>query len=137
MRLEVRVALVLVPAPATDQVELFTYGTDPTVKDSDGDGFGDACDTCNLVADLTVTGILAGDTTWSGVVLMTGDVTIPAGVSLTIMPGTIVMAESYTDDQGGGNQPSLVSIEVLGTLNARGTAAAPTHRGSPAIPSPF
>ncbi len=93
--------------------------------DTDGDGIGDACDTCLLTPDLTVTGILPGDTTWSGVVLMTGDVTVPADASLTIMPGTTVMAESYTDDQVSGNQLSLVSIEVLGTLNARGTAVAP------------
>lgn len=106
------------------------------LNDIDGDGIcGDIdncpfdplnlCDACALVSDLTVTGPLTGDTTWSGVVLMTGDVTIPVGITLTIMPGTTVMAESYTDDQQSGNQPSLVSIEVRGTLNARGTAAAP------------
>jgi len=93
--------------------------------DTDGDGIGDACDTCLLTPDLTVTGILPGDTTWSGVVLMTGDVTVPAGVSLTIMPGTTVMAESFSDDQQSGNQTSLISIEVRGILNARGMASAP------------
>ena len=60
-----------------------------------------------------VSGILAADTTWSpaaGPYNVTGNLTVPLGVTLTILPGTTV----YFADGA--------SIEVAGRLVAEGTA---------------
>jgi parallel beta-helix repeat protein len=64
----------------------------------------------------TWSGTLSGDTVWnsSEVQVVTGDLTVPDGVTLTIEPGTIVKL---------GN--SGVDLFVNGTLNAEGTSAAP------------
>ena len=40
----------------------------------------------------TTSGTLPGDETWSGTVSITGDITVPAGVTLTIEPGTTVVS---------------------------------------------
>jgi len=81
----------------------------------------------SLVAGATTSGYLSSDETWSGTVILTGDVTIPEGVTLTIMPGTTVMAKSFSDDQQSGNQTALVSLEVRGTLIAQGAPSDPIH----------
>jgi hypothetical protein len=61
---------------------------------------------------LTITGALE-TTAWSGVVLVQGGVSVPAGTTVTIQPGTTVeMADSAW-------------LSVAGTLRAQGTAAAP------------
>ncbi|HEV8293514.1 MAG TPA: hypothetical protein VGP94_16375, partial [Tepidisphaeraceae bacterium] len=66
-----------------------------------------------------VSGTLAGNTTWSGVIHVTGDVTIPVGATLTIQPGTQVLIDG-TAAAGGG-----FDIEVLGRIQSLGTAAQP------------
>ncbi|MBO2627032.1 right-handed parallel beta-helix repeat-containing protein, partial [Shewanella algae] len=64
----------------------------------------------------TVSGTLAEDTHWrTGVYHVTGDITIPAGKTLTIYPGVIVKL-------GLGRQ-----IIVSGELNALGTESEPVH----------
>ena len=55
-------------------------------------------------------------------VVLTGDVIVPAGRTLTINPGTIVKALPLTDDRLSGNDPSRVEIIVQGTLVVNGTA---------------
>lgn len=83
----------------------------------------------------TASGALAGDTTWSGTVTLSGDLTVPAGVTLTIQPGTVVTAAA-SDTLAAGTDTSRVEIIVNGALIADGTEASPiTFKGStPADP---
>src|SRR6266568_5310662 len=75
------------------------------------------------------TNIVSGEVTnatWSGVVDLTGDVTIGAGSVLKILPGTLIRCQADTDTQAGGANPNRVEIIVNGgTLNAVGTLGAP------------
>lgn len=66
-----------------------------------------------------VSGTLAGNTTWSGVVHVTGDVTVPVGTTLTILPGTLVLIDGVTSGTAG------IDIDVLGSIQSLGTQAAP------------
>lgn len=74
---------------------------------------------------ITTSGYLSSDETWSGRVILTGDVTIPEGITLTIVPGTTVLCTAHSDDQKSGNQQKLISLEVRGTLIAQGTPSEP------------
>ena len=69
----------------------------------------------------TVSGVLPGSTTWSGVINMTGDVTVPAGSTLTIEPGTHILA---TGTVGAGSSTGSDLI-VNGAVEANGTLAQP------------
>lgn len=63
-----------------------------------------------------VSGTIAADTTWdaaNGPYVLTGGVTIPSGVTLTLSPGTVVKGQQYG------------WLLVDGTLNANGTASQP------------
>ena len=90
----------------------------------------------------TTSGRLVRDETWRGEILITGDIEIPAGVTLTIEPGTTVRFTAGKDDrQAGGwedmaapervyfpNDPpavpaKMIVLVVYGRLVARGTAA--------------
>ena len=62
---------------------------------------------------ITTSGVMPGNETWSGTVFLTGDVTVGPGVSLTILPGTQVQADSV-DDQNGGLDPNRVELIVNG-----------------------
>ncbi len=69
-----------------------------------------------------VSGVLPGNaSTWSGVVNITGDVTVPANHTLQVQPGTLVLF--------AGNPTPLstdgADLIVQGTINAVGTAANP------------
>nr|MBC8186226.1 right-handed parallel beta-helix repeat-containing protein [candidate division KSB1 bacterium] len=44
---------------------------------------------------ITTSGTLSEDETWRGVVNITGTITIPSGVTLTILPGTVVRFNGY------------------------------------------
>lgn len=72
-------------------------------------------------ASSTVSGILAADTTWQGVVRVTGDVTVPAGRTLTIAPGTHVLLAGTS----GAGSTSGADLIIQGTLALNGTAAEP------------
>ena len=77
------------------------------------------------VASGTNSGIIGQNVIWSGVVDLSGDVTIIGGGSLTILPGTLVRCASG-DDRSSGNDSSRVEIILNGgTLNASGTMDAP------------
>ena len=74
----------------------------------------------------TTSGILSEDETWNnasmgGPIVLTGDITIPAGITLTIEAGTTVQFEALSDDQGSGNNASLGEFIVYGTLNITGS----------------
>ncbi|MHB1034559.1 MAG: lamin tail domain-containing protein [Pirellulales bacterium] len=69
-----------------------------------------------------VSGVLPGASTqWSGVIHVTGDVTVPAGSTLTIQPGTTVLLHGVATGDTGAD------IDVLGSLQVLGTADAPVH----------
>jgi|GEM_PF-390353 len=67
----------------------------------------------------TVSGTLAGDDTWSGIVRITGDLTVPSGTTLTVMPGTLVLLDGVASGSDG------VDIDVLGRIQSLGTAHSP------------
>ncbi len=77
-----------------------------------------------------VSGILPGNSTnWSGVITVTGDVTVPVGHTLTIEAGTQIKL-------AGDNFPGRTTgtdIIVQGNLQANGSSSAPITL-SPAIP---
>ncbi len=67
-------------------------------------------------------GILTADETWSGdsIYVLNGRVVVPAGVKLTIEPGTIVKGK-----EGDGANASTLIIAQGGKLMAQGTESAP------------
>jgi parallel beta helix pectate lyase-like protein len=73
----------------------------------------------------TTRGTVIRNETWSGVVSLTGDLTIPPGRTVTLQPGTTVRVRSLADDNRGGLDTSLVEVIVQGTLVSGGT---PTGR---------
>jgi hypothetical protein len=75
----------------------------------------------NGVAQTNVSGSLAGSNTWSGIIHVTGDVTVPAGASLTIQPGTHVLI----DGTATAGDTTGKKITIAGTLTAPGTLASP------------
>ena len=73
----------------------------------------------------SVSGTLSGaQLNWSGVMRVTGNVTVPDGQASNIAPGTLVLVDGAPD-----NRPSLVTngitITVDGRLSALGTAVQP------------
>ncbi|MGD0093109.1 MAG: right-handed parallel beta-helix repeat-containing protein, partial [Planctomycetota bacterium] len=75
--------------------------------------------------DLITDGKITANTTWPGSVLVTGDVTVPAALTLTIQPGTTVEFNPKTDTQAGGSNGSRCELLVYGVLNASGTQSSP------------
>lgn len=68
----------------------------------------------------TISGILRpSQANWSGVYHVTGDLTIPAGITLTLAPGTLVLLDGVASGSNGAD------IDVQGSLQSLGTAAAP------------
>ena len=75
-------------------------------------------------------GLSAALIEWSGVVHVTGALTVPAGGTLRVLPGTLVLIDGVTTDTAG------YSIDIEGTIECLGTAAQPvtfTAR-DPAVP---
>ena len=73
-------------------------------------------------AGMTTSGSLTEDEVWSGIVEITGDVTVPHGISLTVEPGTAVRFADGT------------RLRVDGVLRAEGTADSPIRFGSASVP---
>jgi hypothetical protein len=63
-----------------------------------------------------VSGTISSDQTWRGTYLVTGNVTVASGVTLTLEPGTVVKFQS-----------NFRRMEVNGTLDALGTASKPIY----------
>jgi hypothetical protein len=63
----------------------------------------------------SVGGTLAGTTTWSGVVRVTSDVTIPTGSTLTILSNTLVLVEGVASGTTANDFLISGAIESLGT----------------------
>ncbi len=67
-----------------------------------------------------VSGTLADSQTWSGVYHVTaGDLTIPAGVTLTLSPGTLVLIDGAVSGTDGSD------IDVQGAIESLGAATSP------------
>ena len=74
-------------------------------------------------APAEVEGTVKADATWSGEVLVVGDVLVPEGVSLTVAPGTKVMFQA---SESSKIEPVFLSMQteimVRGTLLVKGEA---------------
>ncbi len=92
-----------------------------------------------MAAAVTTSGTLTGDETWSGVIVLTGDVTVPAGVTLTIAEGATIKAVPQSDDRFGGVDTSRIELIIQGTLDLQGSAVLPvtftSNRVLPAVPT--
>ena len=60
------------------------------------------------------------NTTWSDSIFVGGDIVVPAGVTLTIMPGTKVIVDTTDETPTGGTFDNKIEIQVNGTLIAKG-----------------
>lgn len=78
----------------------------------------------NYVTDDTIHGhILKADEIWRGTCFLRGDITVPSGIELTIVPGsTIRVATSNLDQDSGTFAKGRVEIYGSGTFTARGDA---------------
>jgi len=65
--------------------------------------------------------VITGDATWSGTVIIEGDVTIAPYGSLVILPGTRVLFRANKDNSNSGRDKTKTELIVKGTLIARGT----------------
>ncbi len=67
------------------------------------------------VPAITTSGTLTQDETWTGKVLITGDVVIPEGITLTVLPGTLI---TFSGDGSDNDVETLVLNEIwLGKSN--------------------
>lgn len=73
----------------------------------------------------TTSGVLPGNETWSGTVSLTGDVTVPANATLTVLPGTVIQCDARADSGHSGSNSNRIELIVHGALIAEGTAASP------------
>ncbi|MHC4501563.1 MAG: hypothetical protein ACYS21_20945, partial [Planctomycetota bacterium] len=68
----------------------------------------------------TVSGTLSSSAIWSGIYHITGgDYSIPAGVTLTLDPGTLVLIDGVSSGTSG------TDIDVAGSIQSLGTASSP------------
>ncbi|MCL7489394.1 MAG: fibronectin type III domain-containing protein, partial [Desulfobulbaceae bacterium] len=93
------------------------------------DGFVESPSAGNRVTvsidEIRVSGTLQADETWSGQVIMEGDVNVPEGMTLIIQPGTTISVSTLLDTVRGGSDPSRSELIINGTLMAIGTAEQP------------
>ena len=69
----------------------------------------------------TTSGLLIGNETWSGTVVLTGDVTVPSTYTLTIEPGTTIIFPVLSDDRAAGADTQRTELIVQGSLVAAGS----------------
>jgi parallel beta-helix repeat protein len=70
--------------------------------------------------------VLSSDTVWAGEVSVSEDILVPAGVTLTIMPGTIIkVALSDSTKMEPEYMSPLTEITIRGKLSAEGTKGSP------------
>ena len=70
--------------------------------------------------------VLTADTFWKGEIALTEDILVPAGVTLTIAPGTVIRISKAESSKTDPEYLSpLVELTVRGTLRAEGEPLAP------------
>ena len=70
--------------------------------------------------------VLTADTVWKGDIALTEDILVPAGVTLTIAPGTVIRVSSAESSKTDPEYLSpLVELTVRGKLRAEGEPLAP------------
>jgi parallel beta-helix repeat protein len=95
--------------------------------------FGESKPDENIPISTTITtsGSVEQDEIWQGDILITGDILIPPGITVTVEPGTTIRFTAQKDDQHSPDEydaeveqtwhTRLISIFVAGSLEARGT----------------
>lgn len=74
-------------------------------------------------------GTLDYNTTWSGNIIVTGDITIPSGKTLTVLDGATITFDD-SDDQSGGEDTNRCEIIISGTLKADNATFKSTSKGA-------
>ena len=70
--------------------------------------------------------VLSSDTVWAGEVIVSEDILVPTGVTLTILPGTTIrVALSDSTKMEPEYMSPLTEITIRGKLKAEGTKGAP------------
>ncbi|MCP5097373.1 MAG: right-handed parallel beta-helix repeat-containing protein [Chloroflexi bacterium] len=77
--------------------------------------------------DSTFSGVIGADTTWDTNLLLTGDVTVPAGITLTINADTTIFITSNNDDQNSGIWNDKTELLIFGKLLVNGSESAPVY----------
>jgi hypothetical protein len=72
-----------------------------------------------------IAGLIAEDATLSGMLQVSGDVTLDSGVTLTLQPAAEVRFTAGADNLGSGVDTSLCELIVEGNLNAQGGDSQP------------
>ena len=118
-------------APPTGQVTLYNGRGSALVTVNEPDDFTLIATLGSLETSRTITslegapvtevsGTLPGtETAFSGVVHVTGDLVVPAGHTLTLQPGTLVLLDGVASGEDG------TDVDVLGNIQSLGTAAQP------------
>ncbi|EKD26309.1 MAG: hypothetical protein ACD_79C01266G0001, partial [uncultured bacterium] len=70
-------------------------------------------------------GTLKKNETWNGTINLLGDVTVPPGLTLTILPGTRIVFPDRKDIIFGGNNNSKTELLIQGSIIAEGTSDNP------------
>ena len=108
---------VPVTLPGDGEHQLISRETDSaSIVETPGDGITVTVDTSLP----TTSGTLTTDEIWSGELTITGDVTIPAGITLTIESGARIRFMKDYDETIGGLIGSTAELIVHGTLIANG-----------------
>ncbi len=137
--------------PVSTGAEVWTYDWTPpgsgnydlACRVTDNDSMVQAAPTTINVdvnaASVTTSGTLTGDETWSGVVVLTGDVVVPTGITLTVDEGATVKATPQSDDRFSGVDSSRIELIIQGTLDLQGSPSLPvtftSDRTAPAVPT--
>ncbi|MCP4421845.1 MAG: hypothetical protein GY805_34970 [Chloroflexi bacterium] len=77
--------------------------------------------------DSTFSGVINSNTTWDTNLLLTGDVTVTAGVTLIISSGTTIFVAANSDDQNSGQWNDKTELMIFGELLLNGSESNPVY----------
>ncbi len=115
---------------STDKVATFTYPEygEYTIALQVRDGVGQTASRTQGVSfsDITyVGGAVSSSTTWYGTVVVTGDITVPSGVTLTVAEGTQVLFVYQDTQPADGIGDYGLEVQSGGSLVVEGSEASP------------